>query len=234
VTNTGATLFGIINPDGRAVTYAFRYGLTPAYGSTTTATPLPAGHTAVVVSAPVTGLLSGTIYHFQLVVMDAFGNTTSGDDQSFTTGTPLVGPIAQTLPVTNGSPPGNTATFNGVVTTNKTPTTWFFQYGTTTAYGQQTPATFLGATSIPVQVAFSVTLSPGTSKTWHYRLVATNAAGTSLGSDATVNLPLSGGSASSNEILALQLGLHAARLEAMRTARTTHRAHHKRHRKRHN
>ncbi|MGZ4257252.1 MAG: beta strand repeat-containing protein [Gaiellaceae bacterium] len=211
VTIAAATLNGSINPDGRAVTYQFRYGLTSGYGLVTPVQgPLAAGHSAVHVSAALSGLLPSTTYHYQLVVTDAFGNTTSGSDQSFTTGTQLTGPLAVTLLAGPGDPPGNTAVLYGRVTTNGTPTTWYFEYGPTTAYGQQTPAMWLGATSTGVQVFTPVSLKPP-QKTWHFRLVATNGAGTSIGADQPFSTPL-------------QMSLHTVR-HARRSARHSLRAH---------
>ena len=72
----------------------------------------------------------------------------------------------------------------GTVHPNGTPTRYYFQYGTTTAYGTDTPSQSAGAGASPVPESFSVNgLSPGT--TYHYRLVATSPAGTVDGADAT-------------------------------------------------
>ena len=177
VTTTGATLNGSVNPDGRAVTYRFRYGPTSAYGLTTAPVALASGHAEVPVSAVLTGLTPGSVYHFQLVVTDTLSNTTTGADQSFTTGTSLVGPLAVTLLAGPGDPDHNVALY-GRVTTNGTPTTWYFEYGPTTAYGQQTQAMWLGATSTAVQVFSQADLDAKPSqKTWHFRLVATTEPG---------------------------------------------------------
>ena len=99
---------GGVNPDGRAVTYQFSYGLTSAYGSTTASAPLPAGHSELLVSAAIGGLTPGTTYHYQLVVTDGLGNRTLGDDETFTTATPPpaphAGPFAETLAPSAGRP----------------------------------------------------------------------------------------------------------------------------------
>jgi alpha-tubulin suppressor-like RCC1 family protein len=68
-----------------------------------------------------------------------------------------------------------------------------FEYGTTIAYGSSAPCTSLpGSGESPVAVSASVSgLSPNT--TYHFRVSATNALGTSKGSDQTfATLPLSG------------------------------------------
>ena len=90
-----------------------------------------------------------------------------------------------------GSGSGNTytagvsatgATLSGGIYPNGLATTYWWQYGTSTAYGQQTPATSIGSTSTPVPVSDTLAgLDPGT--TYHYRLVAENADGTSYGYD---------------------------------------------------
>ncbi|MCU0309111.1 MAG: hypothetical protein MUE51_15370, partial [Thermoleophilia bacterium] len=76
------------------------------------------------------------------------------------------------------------ATLLGTVTPNLQATTSRFEFGTTTAYGSQTPlgdvAAAGGATPVSAAIAG---LAPGT--TYHYRLVATNADGTSTSGDAT-------------------------------------------------
>jgi len=192
VTTTAATLNGGVNPDGRAITYRFRYGLTSAYGLTTASTPLPASHSESLVSAAISGLSPGTTYHFQLVVTDGVGNTTAGNDQSFTTGSlPHGGPLATTLPPAAGDPPPDSNVLVGSITTNGVPTTYFFQWGTTTAYGQQTPAHQLGSTAFPVLVWDTIsTKGAGSKATLHYRLVATNEFGTSFGNDVAFTLPL--------------------------------------------
>jgi hypothetical protein len=78
-----------------------------------------------------------------------------------------------------------TATLSGGVYPNQLDTRYWWQYGPTTAYGQQTTPTDLGAGALPVTATTTVTgLAPST--TYHYRLVAANAAGTSYGYDFTV------------------------------------------------
>lgn len=87
-----------------------------------------------------------------------------------------------TLPASNVT--DTTATLNGHVFPDQSVTTYYyFQYGTTTAYGSQTP------TEGPVQgtdkdVSTNVTgLAPST--TYHYRVAATNTDGTTYGDDVT-------------------------------------------------
>jgi hypothetical protein len=87
------------------------------------------------------------------------------------------------------------AVLNGTVSPNGLTTTYYFEYGTTTAYGLVTAS---WTTDADASVAATVGgLSADT--TYHYRLVATNSSGTSYGSDrsfqtaSTDPAPSSGG-----------------------------------------
>jgi phosphodiesterase/alkaline phosphatase D-like protein len=81
-----------------------------------------------------------------------------------------------------------TATFNGKVNPNGEPTNYAFDWGMTTAYGQETTITSAGTSSASKTVTAAVTgLTPGT--TYHYRITASNASGTSVGSDAAFTTP---------------------------------------------
>jgi hypothetical protein len=79
------------------------------------------------------------------------------------------------------------ATLNGKVDTNGEAVTWYFQYGTSTNYGQQTPSESISAGNGDVPVSFGISgLHPHT--LYHYRLVAVAANGvTSYSADATFN-----------------------------------------------
>ena len=75
------------------------------------------------------------------------------------------------------------ASLRGTVTPSSQGTGYFFEYGTTTAYGSQTQGLFLPPPSnSQVTVSFLVAgLKQGTA--YHFRLVASNADGTSRGAD---------------------------------------------------
>ncbi len=72
------------------------------------------------------------------------------------------------------------ATLNGTVNPNGSDAAYLFQYGPTAAYGWQTAALSAGAGTAAVPVSAAVAgLAPGTP--YHFRLEATNAAGTTYG-----------------------------------------------------
>jgi hypothetical protein len=84
-------------------------------------------------------------------------------------------------------------TLTGSVTPNGGNTSYYFQYGLTTAYGGQTTIADAGSGTAKVNVSLPVTgLEPLT--VYHYRIVAVNSAGPSIGKDRTLltkKVPLS-------------------------------------------
>lgn len=83
-----------------------------------------------------------------------------------------------------GSVTSSAATVSGAVAPGGAATRYLVEFGSSTAYGHSTPAASAGAGtgSVPVSVTLAG-LRPNT--LYHYRLVATNAAGTSVGGDRT-------------------------------------------------
>jgi hypothetical protein len=83
---------------------------------------------------------------------------------------------------------GTGATLNGTSNPNGTPAGAWFQWGTSTAYGNTTPVVRLGNGMTNVSVSAVLTgLIP--SVTYHYRLVTTNSVGTTYGSDRAFSTP---------------------------------------------
>jgi hypothetical protein len=95
-------------------------------------------------------------------------------------------PVASTGNATAITP--TSATLNGVVNPEGQATTFYFEYGTTTSYGSQTAMAAAGAGSADLKVIAQAP-SLATNATYHYRLVATNASGTTLGSDVSFKTP---------------------------------------------
>jgi phosphodiesterase/alkaline phosphatase D-like protein len=64
---------------------SFEYGTTTKYGNTVTATQSPiAGNTVTNVSANISGLIMGTVYHYRIKATNSLG-TTSSKDMTFKT-----------------------------------------------------------------------------------------------------------------------------------------------------
>ncbi len=173
-----ATLNGTVNPNGLSTSVKFQYGTSTSYGSETTARPSPVtGDSAVSVNAALTGLATGTVFHYRVVATNSAG-TTNGMDQALVTGAaPTVSTDAATDVTTTSSTLRATVNPNGLSATVK------FQYGTTTSYGSETiamPSPITGANAISVSTALTG-LASGV--IFHYRAVATNSAGTTNGAD---------------------------------------------------
>src|SRR5437762_1242253 len=98
------------------------------------------------------------------------------------TPTPPNGP-----PIVTTNPAGFIASFSAILKGSLNPdglsTTFHFEYGTTSSYGLTTaPQTHTGDTSRPVSANIN---SLAAHTTYHFRIVASNTAGTTFGSDRT-------------------------------------------------
>ena len=78
----------------------------------------------------------------------------------------------------------NSATLKGTVNPNSLSTTYIFQWGRTTSYGSATAATSVGSGTSDVAASARIT-GLRFYTVYHYRLVATNSAGTTYGADKT-------------------------------------------------
>lgn len=84
VTSTTATLNGTINTS-LTIEISFEYGTSSDYGSTITAVRKHViGNTFMYLSAEITNLTAGTIYHFRIKTVNPVGSSYS-DDMTFTT-----------------------------------------------------------------------------------------------------------------------------------------------------
>jgi hypothetical protein len=178
VGGTSATVTGTVNPGGKATTWWVEYGTTTGYGSKSSSTSAGTGTAALDVSGNLTGLKTGTTYHYRVTASNGDG-TTHGSDAVFTTFTP---PDAVT-----GSASGITAssaTLNGTVDPNGRATTYYFEYGSTTSYGAKTAVKSAGSATNAQPVSTGIS-GLQTAHTFHFRLVATSDAGTSVGKDAS-------------------------------------------------
>jgi PKD repeat protein len=108
LTQTTATIGGTVNPKGRTTTVYFEYGLTEEYG-TRTGNQTASGTSTQAFSAGLTGLGSGTTYHYRIVASNDAGGTTYGSDMTFTTASPPPPPpppaTTVTTPITSTPPP---------------------------------------------------------------------------------------------------------------------------------
>src|SRR5262249_353165 len=76
----------------------------------------------------------------------------------------------------------SSARLNGTVNPNGQGTSWYFEFGTSTGYGTRTASRDAGNGTRNVDVQMTISgLAPAT--TYHYRVVASNGTGTTLGAD---------------------------------------------------
>ena len=175
-----ATLNGTVNASGASTIYWFEYGTTTSYGLQTGTHGAGSGTSARPVSAHIFGLVAGMTYHFRLVAQNSVG-TTDGQDQTLTTSAANAPQVTTAAASKVGA---KAATLNGTVNANGAATKYWFQYGATSSYGLQTGTSGAGSGTSGHSVSAGIFgLVAGT--TYHFRLVAQNAAGTTDGQDQT-------------------------------------------------
>jgi len=180
ITKSEATLNGEVDPNGAETTYHFEYGPTTSYGTSTPEVYVGSGTTLVEELQKVASLLADKGYDFRIVAKNTNG-TTDGSNEAFTTSGPKV-PLAETVGASTITEVH--ATLNGVVNPNGVATKYYFEYGTTISYGKKTTETSAGSGTANLNENATVTgLTAKT--TYHYRVVATNANGTTDGEDKT-------------------------------------------------
>jgi FG-GAP repeat. len=101
------------------------------------------------------------------------------------TPTPVIPPIVATNPATNVA--NFSATLNGTVNPNGLNTAVHFDYGTTTNYGSSTATQNYSGDTVRNVIANLSNLRAGA--TYHFRIVASNTAGTRYGTDRTFTTP---------------------------------------------
>ena len=176
----GATLNASLDPDNKATSYKFQYGLTTSYGLETATASAGSGSGTTSVGTPVTSLPSGRTFHYRVIATNSDG-TTIGPDRTFRTASP---PDIASVRASDAT--GTSAVLHADINPVGFDTKYFFEYGTSTGYGQVIPAApeDLGEGTSPVSVTQTVTnLQQGS--TYHFRVVAENEWGTTESSDTT-------------------------------------------------
>ncbi len=209
-----ATLNGMVTPNGFDSLAWFQYGTTTNYGGSTSALPVASTNLSpVTVSSQAIALAPGTLYHFRLLGGTPVG-TNIGADVIFTTPPPSA-PVATTL---SANAVINAAAIAGAVAPNGADSSVSFQFGPTTNYGSTTPPMFINGTNFPTVTVSNLIAGLAPGALYHFRVLASNNVGVSIGTDATfttlsaghalhfdgssgyVNIPNFGNSLPTNEI----------------------------------
>jgi len=103
--SSSARLNGTVDPHGLTATVNFEYGTTTSYGHTT-ASQTKMGDTYQNVSADITGLTAGTVYHFRIVGTNSAG-TRYGLDRTFAAVPPDKSVAWQNNPTHDGFDPAS-------------------------------------------------------------------------------------------------------------------------------
>jgi hypothetical protein len=184
VTTTTAMVSGTVDPLGKETRYHFEYSREGGPIQSTEEMELGPLTGPQPVSAELTGLIPNSEYAIRLVAgYPATGGAIKTKPRTLKTG-PAPPLVTTGRAVDIGT---TTATLLGRVNPHGEQTTYYFELGPTTAYGQRSPADHedvagVGRDPLPVH-AYLKGLTPGT--TYHYRLVAENATGVSEGIDRT-------------------------------------------------
>jgi photosystem II stability/assembly factor-like uncharacterized protein len=178
LSQTSAVLNGTLDGNGSEAVGHFRYGLDTNYTSGQVGTYFTSFTGDVEpYSFTLTGLTPSTTYHFQTFGFNCCAEGFGGD-VTFTT-LAIPAPTVSTLAASSVTE--TAATLNGSVNPNGFSTTVYFEWGTTTGYGNITTQTGIGTTP---QSDFQASLSGLSSfTTYHYRMDAVNGGDTSLGAD---------------------------------------------------
>lgn len=176
-----ADLRASIQPNGNATKVYFRYGPTTNYGSFTATNSLPSDGSALTVSNSASGLATCETYHCQAVAVNAAGEA-FGPDRTFTMS---IAPEAETGTYLDVSTNG--ATIQGIVRPNGAETAAWFDWGSTTNYGEITAATTLDGGESSALV--SIPLSGLSAGTYHFRLVAHSCGGIVRSYDRVLYVP---------------------------------------------
>jgi hypothetical protein len=217
-TATAAVISGTVNPDNTPVSgchfdyvadaeYAPGESNPYAAGATVPCDITPSGAGPVTVHAEMTGLTPGTVYHFRLQATNAYGTSLGADET--VPGTPPAVSSTSAADVTSAE-----AVLQASINPDGGDTTYHFEYGPTTGYGTSAPVpdgdVGSGAGDVAVSRHIQGLLA---GSVYHYRVVAHNMLGTTVGPDRTIaTQPNGGGIADACPNAAVRALQHAAAL----------------------
>ena len=184
ITTNSAVLNAAVNPKGGATSYYFEYGLTTNYDGFSKTNTQSAG-TDGNVSAAITNLVPGAIYHYCIVAGNAAG-TSVGADMTFTAA--YLPPKVVILDVTNTT--ASSVTLRAWINPEGASTGYYFQYGPNAqasqaaSIGSIIQTNYLPAKTNGMLVSMSITgLTPGA--VYNYSVVALSSGGSTVTTNKT-------------------------------------------------
>ena len=190
------------NPSVSSLTPTFTWnaslGASGGYGLyirdlTAPSTPFVFPNAQATTTSPLTGtsyqlpsgyLVSGHNYVWNMTAFDSAGEGAAVGANALYFKTPTANPVPTVATTAATLVTGTSAQMNGTVNPNGSDTTVHFEFGLTTAYGNQSPPGDFGSGSVTLSGYSTLTgLAPNT--TYHYRIVASNSGGPAQGNDVS-------------------------------------------------
>ena len=178
IASNSASLHASINPHGNDTWYWFSYGTNTAPTQQTIPTNSLNSLIATNVTTVLSGLSAKTHYYYQVNASNQHG-LFSGNLLSFDT--TAASPMQPDVTTESAdSIHSSSARLPGYINPNGLACGYYFDFGKTTNFSRQTPITQLAADWVEQAIDITISgLEPN--QTYHYRLVATNAEGQSVG-----------------------------------------------------
>ncbi len=182
ITQTSATLNGLVNPNGYSATYWFEYGTNQNVSNNTNSQSAGSGNNSINVYSSIGNLTSNTTYYFRVVAQNSYG-TTYGSILSFVTqdgggGDDCSAPYVQTRSA--NSVYESSAQLNGTINPNSCSSTYWFEYGTSHNLGNSTSYQSAGSGNGSFNVSSYIS-GLSQNRTYYFRIVGQNNGGTSYG-----------------------------------------------------
>ncbi|MBK8092251.1 MAG: choice-of-anchor D domain-containing protein [Verrucomicrobiaceae bacterium] len=184
ITTNSARLQGSVNPHGGITNVFFEYGSPPSFGTNSINYSAGSGTSPQNMTHDITGLLPATQYHFRLVAENNFNNSTTTTGTSITFTTLPLPPAVETHAAAALSTTG--ARMNGKVNAQNGSAMVTFEWGTdglnfpNSLTATPSPVTGNTLTDVSVDLANLAQFT-----TYHFRVKATSAGGTTTGSVLT-------------------------------------------------